>query len=73
MGPKASSCHQCLEWNILTRQHYPSSPINLQAHSFLQASSMENPSQCNLLSNSVTCHLHFNPGREQYIFACFFD
>lgn len=72
MGPKASSCHQCLAWNILTRQRYPSSPINLQARSFLQASSMENPTQCNLLSNLVTRHPHFNSGRKQYIFACFF-
>ena len=25
MGPKASSCHQCLQLNIFAQQHYPPS------------------------------------------------
>lgn len=54
------------------QQHYPPCPVNLQAFSFLQGSSMENPTQCRLLSHWVSHHPHFNPGREQYVSACFF-
>lgn len=72
MGAKASSYHQCLELNTLTQQHYPPSPINLQVCSFLQASSVENPTQCRLLSHSVTHHPHFNLGRRAMHLCLFF-
>lgn len=54
MSPKAASCHQCLELNKLTQQHFSPAPINLQGCSFPQASSMENPAQCRLLSHLGT-------------------
>lgn len=54
MSPKAASCQQCLELSKLTQQHFSPTPINLQGCSFPQASFMENPVQCRLLSHLVT-------------------
>lgn len=67
MSPKAASCHQCLELNKLTQQHFSPAPINLQGYSFPQASSMENPAR-NVGSSLIWALWP----RERAIYLCLF-
>lgn len=72
MAPKSSSCRQCLELYILTLQ----SIIFLLPLTFKLFSHFRHL-LCKILLNigfSLVLSLtpHFNPGREQIIFACFF-